>query len=99
MKKKVLRCIIAQFTFQLLLISLINAQDNQFKKNYDKVYDVNENTSLEINNEYGDVDIKGWDKASISIGVEVKAIVSKEKKAGPEFPQVDSFHGFTYEQV
>jgi hypothetical protein len=89
MKKKVLRCIIAQFTFQLLLISLINAQDNQFKKNYDKVYDVNENTSLEINNEYGDVDIKGWDKASISIGVEVKAIVSKEKKAQEILDNID----------
>jgi hypothetical protein len=89
MKKNVLRCIIAQFTFQLLLISLINAQDNQFKKSFNKVYDVNENTRLEISNEYGNVDIDDWDRGSLSIEVEVKAIVSNEKKAQNILDNID----------
>jgi hypothetical protein len=89
MKEKVLKCIIAQITFQLLLISLINAQDNQFKKNYDKVYEVNETTSLEISNKYGNVDIKDWDRESVSIAVEVKAIVSNENKAQNILDNID----------
>jgi hypothetical protein len=89
MKKTVIKCIGTQLFFLLLLIELINAQDSPFSKNYTKAYDVNESTRLEIINKYGNVDIKDWDKKSISVEVEVKATVSNENKAQNILDNID----------
>ena len=89
MKRLVLKRLTAQIMMQLVLVFLINAQDTEFIKNYSKDYDVNEDTRLEIINRYGDVDIRDWNKKSVSIDVEVKANTSNKNKAENILDNID----------
>ena len=89
MKRLILKSLTAQITMQLLLILLVRAQDNDFVKNYNKVYDVKDDTRLEILSKYGNVDIRDWNKNTISIDVEVKANTSNENKAENILDNID----------
>jgi len=89
MKRLVIKNLTALITMQLLLVLLIKAQDTEFVKNFSKDYDVNKDTRLEIINKYGDVDIRDWDKKSISVDVEVKANTSNENKAENILDNID----------
>ena len=89
MKRLVLKNLTALITMQLLLVLLIKAQDTEFVKNYSKEYDVNKDTRLEILNKYGDVDIRDWDKESVSLDVEVKANTSNKNKAEKILDNID----------
>ncbi|MBN2349009.1 MAG: hypothetical protein JXJ22_09240 [Bacteroidales bacterium] len=57
---------------------VIKAQSTDYTKHYSEKYSVNANTRLEIQNQFGNVDIKDWDQNSISI--EVKIIVKSSNK-------------------
>jgi hypothetical protein len=46
------------------------AQDDYVKK-YDKTYKVDDNTSFSIENKYGNIDIRDWDKSSLEINAEI----------------------------
>lgn len=89
MKRLVLKRLTALIMIQLVLVLLIKAQDTEFVKNYSKDYDVNTDTKLEIINKYGDVDIRDWDKKSVTINVEVKANTSNENKAENILENID----------
>ncbi len=89
MKRMVLKMMTAQIMMQLVLVLLIKGQDTEFIKNYSKDYDVKEDTRLEIINKYGDVDIRDWNKKSVSIEVEVKANTSNKNKAENILENID----------
>lgn len=57
----------------------IYAAKDEFSKTLQKEYNVNENTSLEIVNKYGEIHIEDWDKQLIRI--DVKITVEHNKKA------------------
>jgi hypothetical protein len=69
------------FIALMVIIPSISAgMQNEYVKEFKKEFPVDKNTQLEIQNKYGNVDIKDWSNPSISI--EVKIIVrsaSKEK--------------------
>lgn len=70
-------------------ISVISAKDEEFTKKYQKEYEVRKGTQLQIENKYGNVDIKNWDKKLISIEVVITVKTSNEEKAQKLFDQVD----------
>lgn len=64
----------------VLIPSISAGMQNEFVKEFKKEFPADKNTKLEIQNKYGNVDIKDWNNSSISI--EVKIVVrsaSKEK--------------------
>lgn len=89
MKRLILKSLTALIAMQLLLILLVRAQDNDFVKNYNKVYDVKDDTKLEILSKYGNVDIRDWKKNTISIDVEIKANTSNENRAENILDNID----------
>lgn len=60
--------------FLLLSISAVSqatfCQENQVKK-FIKEYSVNKNTVLQLNNKYGNIDIRDWNKNEISVEVTI----------------------------
>ncbi len=81
MKKIILRRLVELSFIQLLVIFPLKAQDNEFVRTYNKVFDAGKDTRLVLINKYGNIDIKDWDKNSISIDVEVIVKISNENTA------------------
>ena len=50
-----------------LLLSLSLRAEFKVDKSFKRVYSVNKNTSLYLENKYGDLDLKNWDKDSVKI--------------------------------
>ena len=65
------------------------ARDEEFTKKYKKEYDVKPGTQLQIENKYGNVDIKNWEKKSISIEVVITVRASNEEKARKLLDQIN----------
>ncbi len=59
--------------------------ETDFKKNLHQEYVVTEKTSLEISNKYGDVNIKDWDKAQITIDITITVQADDQKEADELF--------------
>lgn len=76
-------------TLFIFAISVTSAKDEEFTKKYQKEYEVRKGTQLQIENKYGNVDIKNWDKKLISIEVVITVRTSNEEKAQKLFDQVD----------
>ncbi|UCH13745.1 MAG: hypothetical protein JSV22_11635 [Bacteroidales bacterium] len=89
MKRVILKSLTAQVALLLLLILSVNARDNNFIKNYNKVYDVKDDTELEILNKFGNVDVRDWNKNTISIDVEVIANTSNNNRAENILENID----------
>ncbi len=83
--KKQLTAVILLF----LAIVMTSAKDEEFTKRYKKQYDVGKDTKLQIENKYGNIDIKDWDKNLISVEVIVTVRTSNEDKARKLLDQVD----------
>jgi len=64
---------ITAFILILLLFSSLSAQHNSEMRSYIKTLPVNKETSFEVNNKYGTIEITNWDKDSVYIRAEVKA--------------------------
>lgn len=47
----------------------IQAQKEKVEKTYNKEYSANENSQLYLENKYGDVDVRNWDKNQVTIDV------------------------------
>ncbi len=70
----------------VLLLSLsLKAQGNSELRSYNKTLPVGKETSLEVFNKYGTIQITQWDKDSASIRVEIKASASEESKLNKLF--------------
>ncbi|MBN2214328.1 MAG: hypothetical protein JW723_08790 [Bacteroidales bacterium] len=70
-------------------VSVTSASDEDFTKKYKKEYEVRKDTKLQIENKYGNIDIKNWDKNLISIEVTITVRTSNEEKAARLFDQID----------
>ncbi len=67
--------------FTVITWQAIDAQTDEYQKEYNKEYDVNNNTQLEIQNKFGNVDIIDWNKNQISIKAVVKVWARNEDEA------------------
>ncbi len=69
-----------KYLFNILLAILIGAsamaQDNETTERYSKAYQVSDFDYLEVSNKYGDIEVRSWDKDSVTIEVE-KTIISE----------------------
>ncbi len=65
----------------LLLISGVIYSQNEVKKEFHHEFPTNLNTILTLDNKYGDIDLKNWDKALIQIDVVVEVLNSSQEKA------------------
>jgi len=72
----------------LLFMQTANAQ-KIFTKKYHKEYKTTKNTTLDINNRYGNLHIENWDKNSISINVVVTVKKEDKGKAEKVFKKID----------
>jgi len=77
----------------LLLMSslaLNSSADNRkdYTKTIKKEFDITSNGQLEIDNKFGQVDIKTWDKKRIKIAVTVIVRANSEKEAQPIFDRI-----------
>jgi len=76
----------------LLMCSLVASSyaDNRkdYKKTIKKEFDLSKDGELEIDNKFGQVEIKTWDKNSVSIEVTVIVRADSEKEASPIFDRI-----------
>ncbi len=83
---------------QCILITIIVAQE-EYKKTYKEVFNVNPSTKLSIANKFGKVDIKNWDKKSIEIVVNVIVRTSSQDKAEKSLSDIKIDISKTDEQI
>lgn len=74
----------------ILVSKVMLGQDDEHTKKYEKQYTVDKNTVLKLNNKYGNIDIRDWDKneASIEVTIILKKDVSSQR-AEQIFKNVD----------
>ncbi|MBN2613061.1 MAG: hypothetical protein JXB00_16015 [Bacteroidales bacterium] len=80
---------LAVLFLQVLLLASVFANDDGYKKKYKREYNVQPGTQLQIENKYGNVDIKNWDRKMISVEVTITVGGSNEEKAQNLFDQID----------
>lgn len=77
----------------LLLLALtftgLSLQAQEVSKEYHKEYSANQNTSLSINNKYGDVVVSTWDRNQIVIDVKVTILLPNREKAEKLMSYID----------
>lgn len=61
----------------------------EFEKVTKEVYSTNQASELKLDNKYGDIEIKNWDKDSVSIKVTVTIETTSEEKAKLLFSNID----------
>src|ERR1035437_9926798 len=59
----------------------VNAAKEDFTKNIQKEFNADNNTSLEINNKFGKINIIDWDKPTIQINVKITVNHNNKEKA------------------
>ena len=89
MKKYTIKRQLTAVIFLILAVMMTSAKDEEFTKRYKKEYEAGKDTKLQIENKYGNIDIKNWDKNLISVEVIVTVSTSNEDKARKLFDQVD----------
>ncbi|MCD6566871.1 MAG: hypothetical protein J7K53_13115 [Bacteroidales bacterium] len=55
--------------FGLTITTSVKAQDDKVEKKYHKEYSVTANSKLYLENKYGDIDVRNWDKNQVVIDV------------------------------
>jgi hypothetical protein len=70
--RRVLPAFLLLGLFAAITWQAIDAQTDEYQKNYNKEYPVTKNTQLQIQNKFGNVDIINWNKSLISIKAVVK---------------------------
>jgi hypothetical protein len=78
------------FTLSLLLLAsqVLYSQD-EAKKEFHKEFPTNNNTILTLDNKYGDIDVKDWDKDLIKIDVIISVENSNQEKAEKLLSYID----------
>jgi hypothetical protein len=89
MKKLILKKNLVALILLIFAITAMSAKDEEFTKKYKKEYEVKKGTQLQVENKYGNIDIKNWDKSLISIEVVITVRTSNEEKAQRLFDQID----------
>ncbi len=77
----------------LLLLALtftgLSLEAQEVSKEYHKEYSTNDNTTLSINNKYGDVVVSTWDRNSIVIDVKVTILLPNRDRAEKLLSYID----------
>ncbi len=68
-----------------MIVQPISSQGNSEVRNFIKTLPVGKETSLEVYNKYGTIQITQWDKDSAMIRAEIKAVASDKEKLGKMF--------------
>jgi len=71
-----------------IFLTLSGFGKEEFTKKYHEEYTINEKTTLQIENKFGDVKINNWDKNSISIDVIITVEASRQDKADKIFESI-----------
>jgi hypothetical protein len=71
-----------------LLISLSGIAKEEFKREINKEFNVNENTTFDISSKFGDISIENTDEAKMSIRVVITARASDEEDAKKIFDKI-----------
>ncbi len=69
------------FAGLFVFISNLSAAKEEFTKNIQKEFNADNNTSLEINNKFGKINIVDWDKPTIQINVKITVNHNNKEKA------------------
>jgi hypothetical protein len=72
-----------------LLVSFFTLKAEEVTKEFHKEYKAGANTTLDINNKYGDVVIQSWDKDQIVIDVKVTVEIPNREKAEKLLSYID----------
>jgi hypothetical protein len=80
---------ITTFIFIILLFGSLSAQTYSETRSYIKTLPVNRETSLDINNKYGTIEITNWDKDSVYIRAEVKVFATNHSRLRKLFDGVN----------
>lgn len=80
--------IIILINLALLICLRISSQGNSETRNYIKTIPVEKETSLEVLNKYGNIQITQWKKDSAMIRAEIKAVASNREKLDKMFSGV-----------
>jgi hypothetical protein len=90
--KKILKKVTAmnsRFIILIILVQMIlqpvSSQGNSEQRNFIKTLPVGKETSLEIYNKYGTIQVTQWQKDSAMIRAEIKAVASNSEKLGKMF--------------
>src|SRR5512146_2309879 len=67
--------------FLPLLLATYNVAAQEVHKEFHQEYNAGANTTLEINNKYGDVTIDSWDQNKVVIDVKVTVEMPNQEKA------------------
>ncbi|MFO7922414.1 MAG: DUF4097 family beta strand repeat-containing protein [Bacteroidales bacterium] len=67
----------------------MNAAGQEAEKTMEKLFPLTGKASLEIENRYGSIDIRNWDKDEISIEVQVKVTASKQETADRQLSYIE----------
>ncbi len=67
--------------FGLAIITSVKAQDDKVEKKYHKEYSVTANSKLYLENKYGNIDVRNWDKNQVTIDVVITVKHQNREKA------------------
>ena len=73
----------------LLLASQVMYSQDEVKKEFHEEFETNNNTVLTLDNKYGDMDLKDWDKDLIQIDVVVRVENTSQEKAEKLLSYID----------
>ncbi len=77
-------------TLASALLLAINVQaKEEFKKNWNKSYEVNKNATLEIDNKFGKVEMLSWEQATIKVDVIISVDAPTQEKADKMLKKVE----------
>lgn len=79
---------ISGILFFLLTIFATTVKADEFKKEYKKTFSADDNTTVTINNRFGQVVIKDWNKNSVDIKVVVEVDENNREKAEKVFQKI-----------
>jgi hypothetical protein len=73
----------------ILLLNQGIYSQNEVKKDFHEEFQTNQNTVLTLDNKYGDMDLKNWDKDLIQIDVNVQVTNASQEKAEKLLSYID----------
>jgi len=79
-KPKSLLILLALMASALMPYTLVSAQDHTDKRSVSRSFPVALETTLEVHNKYGKIQVATWDKDSVAIEVDIKLSESSSKK-------------------
>jgi len=79
-KPKSLLILLALMASALMPYTLVSAQDHTDKRSVRRSFPVGLETTLEVHNKYGKIQVATWDKDSVAIEVDIKLSESSSKK-------------------